>query len=433
MFGSLNPSKRFDTFWYHRKPRFWFQKDRPRPEGHRETPEVVRFEVEPGVTPSDKPPVRIFLGTEPFQARAERVFFWSVKQHRDPSRVYEIYLMKDLKGYDRRGWKTGFTFLRFAIPGLAGYQGRAIYNDVDQIYLSDPAELFDADMGGKGMLAITATDDSVMLIDCEVMAKHWPLQDVQREGAIKKRFRNAVKDNDLWGRLPGVWNARDDEFDAAKSKCFHFTTLQTQPWRPFPDQLIYRSHPDGEVWFALERAADAARYNGFSREKPGSRFAAYLQRVGNGLPAWGGPKDNAEIMRLISSSGAKTVLDYGAPAPDGAARPFAGCEVARLEPGRAPFAEPVAGTFDGVVAVDALSRVPEEDIPWALDELFAAAKRFVYVSVASEPSRMGDGAAPLPATWWKLQMELAANRTPGRSWALAANEPNATEVFRSGK
>ena len=100
-----------------------------------------------GLARSAKPPVRIFVGTEPAQYRAERVFLWSVEQARDPSRVYEIYLMADLVGFDRRRWLTGFTNYRFAIPHFADGHGRAIYNDVDQIYLCDPAELFDMDMG----------------------------------------------------------------------------------------------------------------------------------------------------------------------------------------------------------------------------------------------------------------------------------------------
>lgn len=421
----------FQTRWYHRKPRYWFQKDRPRPEGHRARPEVVRFDVDPGVTPSGAPPVRIFLGTEPLQARAERIFLWSVKQHRDPARVYEVHLMKDLKGYDRHGWKTGFSNLRFAIPGLAGGYGRAIYNDVDQVYLADPGELFDLDMGTAGVLAIRPTEDSVMLIDCGVMIRHWPTEEVGMPGMAMKRFRKAVSNNNLGGVLPSIWNARDSEFEASESKCFHFTTLQTQPWRPFPDQIIYRSHPDGEVWFAMERAADKARFNGFTRERPGGSFAAYLARFGDGLPPYAGERDAAQIVRLAKETRATSVLDYSAPAPDGAARDIPNVAVTPSRSGAAPFAETVTGAFDGVVAVDSLSRLPEEDTPWALDELFASATKFVYVSVVSDDTRMMDGAAPLPATWWKLQMELAARRNPGQRWALAVTAGKKTETFSS--
>ena len=110
-----------------------------RPPALREFPEKITLGVRAGLEPSSKTPVRIYLGTERGQFRAERVFIWSVEKYRDPSRVYEIYLLRDLKGFQRRFWLTGFTNYRFAIPAFANYQGRAIYNDTDQIYLKDPA------------------------------------------------------------------------------------------------------------------------------------------------------------------------------------------------------------------------------------------------------------------------------------------------------
>ncbi len=69
---------------------------------------------------NNRPPVRIFLGSEPAQVRAERVFVWSIERVRDPGRRYEIYVMKDLVGFRARGWTTGFTQYRFAIPHFAG-------------------------------------------------------------------------------------------------------------------------------------------------------------------------------------------------------------------------------------------------------------------------------------------------------------------------
>src|SRR6478752_6843332 len=97
-----------------------------RPPGIRAEPECVVLGVREGVAPSAKPPVRIFLGTEPAQYRAERVFFWSIEQVRDPGRIYEIHLMKELVGFDRQGWLTGFTNYRFAIPHFAAGSGKAI-------------------------------------------------------------------------------------------------------------------------------------------------------------------------------------------------------------------------------------------------------------------------------------------------------------------
>lgn len=424
--------KKFKTRWYHRHPKYWFRKDRVRPAGHRVAPEVVRIDPEAGVTPSAKPPVRIFLGTEPLQARAERVFVWSVLKHRDPARAYEIHLMKDLVGFDRTGWTTGFTNYRFAIPALAHSEGRGIYNDVDQIYLADPAELFDLDMGEASILCVEEDETSVALIDAGRMAPHWRVQDAQT-GMKRDFFLEIMNGRGLYAPMAGEWNARDNEFTAERSKCFHFTTLRTQPWRPFPDQLRYEPHPEGEVWHALEREADAARFTSFTRERPGSNFAAAIARGSNGAPAAAGPerRHQSEVGKLVAGTSAATVLDYSAPAPDGAARAFRGAAVTGLPSSAAPFASPVAGAYDGVAAIDSLSGVPEEDVPWALDELFGAARRFVYVAVAIDPARTAGGAAPLPPEWWRLQMELAANRNPGLRWSLLTAEGSSVQV-RSG-
>ncbi|PZQ19175.1 MAG: hypothetical protein DI565_01985 [Ancylobacter novellus] len=424
MAKTADTRKKFKTRWYHRHPKYWLRKDRPRPPGHRQAPEVVRIDPEPGVSASTKPPVRIFLGTEPLQARAERVFVWSVLKTRDPGRAYEIHLMKNLRGFDRTGWTTGFTNYRFAIPTLAGGQGRAIYNDVDQIYLADPSELFDLDMGDASILCVEEDETSVALMDAAKMLPHWRVEDAQRGGMKRDFFLGIMNGRGLFGRMGGEWNARDNEFTADRSKCFHFTTLRTQPWKPFPDQLRYEPHPEGEVWYALEREADAARFTTFTRERPGSGFAAAVARLSNGAPAAAGPEKRlqSEVGKLVAATGAKTVLDYSLPSAEGGPRRFGAATVTTRSSAEAPFARPVEGSYDGVAAIDALTGVPEEDVPWALDELFAAANRFVAVAVAIDADRTANGAAPLPPEWWKLQMELAGARNPGVRWSLAVAE-----------
>ena len=73
--------------------------------------------------------MRIFLGSERAQHRAERVFVWSIEQVRDPSRRYEIFLMRDLPGFRDRRWTTGFTNYRFAIPHFCAGRARALATD----------------------------------------------------------------------------------------------------------------------------------------------------------------------------------------------------------------------------------------------------------------------------------------------------------------
>src|SRR3546814_7264875 len=143
-----------------------------------------------------------------------------------------------------RSWKTGFTNYRYAFPDLAGKAGRAIYNDVDQVYLADPAELFDVDMQGAGQLCISERETAVMLLDCEKMAKIWQRPEAER-GHKKIYFHDRVQSTPgMWRRLSGVWNARDHEYEPGVSKGLNYTTLQTQPWRPFPKVLRYRDNPN---------------------------------------------------------------------------------------------------------------------------------------------------------------------------------------------
>ena len=74
-----------------------------------ERPDCIELGPRPGLEPSTKPAVRIFVGTEPAQYRAERTFVWSIEGLRDPTRTYRIYFMRELQGFDRRRWLTGFT------------------------------------------------------------------------------------------------------------------------------------------------------------------------------------------------------------------------------------------------------------------------------------------------------------------------------------
>ena len=415
---------KFKTRWYHRHPKYWFRKDRLRPKGFRTVPEVVRFSPAPGVTPNAKAPVRIFLGTEPLQARAERVFLWSVYKHRDPSRVYEIYLMKDLVGYDRAAWTTGFTNYRYAIPALAGEEGRAIYNDVDQIYLSDPAQIFDLEMNGAGILCIERDETSVSLIDCARMARHWRLEEAQKP-LKRKHFLEIIAREDLWGRLPAEWNARDNEFSSGEAKCFHYTTLRTQPWRPFPDQLKYEDHPDGAVWFELEQSSNAARFTAFTRECPSRQFSTALERSGSGTSEH--RRAVKDLLALSKSLRPASVLVLSP-------RGDLDLEIGSASSETISFGEVLrAGSnrrADGVICLGGVQDLPEDDVPWALDALFEAAGGFVHVFVSLDAKDPAFASA-LPPQWWALQLQLASNRASGRAWRLTTSSGAKTSVFSS--
>ncbi|MFQ5415668.1 MAG: ELM1/GtrOC1 family putative glycosyltransferase, partial [Myxococcota bacterium] len=367
-------------------------------------PVRVLLDVRPGLRPSPKPPVRIFLGSEAAQQRAERVFCWSVETVRDPARRYEIHLMRNLAGFHPGRWTTGFSNYRFAIPAFAGGAGRAIYNDVDQVYLADPGDLFDAELGGAGYLARSPQDTSVMLLDCARMLRVWTPAAARRRSKTHLT-RRAAGEPGLQGSLDPSWNAREREYAAERTRCLHYTTLKTQPWRPFPDRFVYDEVPAARVFADLERDADAEGYEIFRREAPSDAFAAWLASR---------PADAGADPTLLERWEVKDATPFD---PGGA--------TARAE---------------AVVSCGVLDAAPGDDLPWLLDEMADAAGELVHVAVSCDPPvrplRAMGVPAPRPHTpeWWKEHIDAAARRHPEHHWQLVLRTPDgAREIRETGR
>lgn len=405
----------------------------------RAEPDVVVLPVRAGVSPGGKPPVRIYLGTENAQYKAERIFIWSIEQVRDPARVYEIYLMKHLCGFRSRFWLTGFTNYRFAIPHFAGKAGRAIYNDVDQIYLKDPAELFDLDMNGHGYLAIDPGDTSVALFDCEKMAQIWTLDDAKkgRKNSLQAR---ASSTGGMWGKIAGSWNARDREYVPGQSGVLHYTALHKQPWHPFPNLFVYQANKVGDVWFDLERGANDAGFQVFSRENPSQAFKdlcnaaqdpQIISRRNDSEPTKTVRSNQTGLAQLLEACSARTVLDCRiSVATPGSILQFPAVAKAGIEQlvefDPTAHLEQAASSecVDAVVCLETLDFVPDDDIPWLLRQLFERSKRLVYCEVSNKPASqyLANGARldrrNRPVEWWQYQFELVARHFPAVRWRL---------------
>jgi mitochondrial fission protein ELM1 len=342
-----------------------------------------------GAEQATRPPVRIFVGSEPAQLRAERVFVWSIERARDPRREYRITLMRELPGFTRRGWTTGFTNYRFAIPQLCGGRGVALYNDVDQIYLADPGELFDLPQDGCGYRAIARDDTSVMWMDCARMAEIWTLERAQRERK-QRLIGRALERDGLHAPLDPRWNVRDDERPVAEAKLVHFTTLHTQPWRPFPERYVYQEHPVGEVWHALERSADAAGFEVHTRKRPSRAYVAW----------------RAAQQLLPPPVGAdEEVAGYFPPDP------------------REPTAEALPAEI--VLANGALTQIPDTDVAWVLDDLFSRARREVRMRLPWDGTRRS-------AERWRERVEAKARRHPKLRWQLVLDAGRMQELREGG-
>jgi len=379
------------------------------------------------------------MGTEAGQYRAERVFIWSIKQVCDPSRVYEIYLMKDLPGFNRRWWLTGFTNYRFAVPSLAGGAGRAIYNDVDQIYLADPALLFDADMAHYGFLSISRQDTSVMLLDCARMAQVWTREAAQgwRRQALEATAR-AIPG--LWGSIDAEWNARDEEYAPNRSRLVHFTVLQTQPWRPFPEHYVYQPNPTGDLWPDLERSADQAGFQPFTAAHPSARYQECLAQFGTCAKTVAGgnslghgfrmPVETHDLQKVLHKAQSHTVLSYGLPLGEGTVRGIGGVANGRTPTvkhcglAQPPWATLEGERFDAVICIRALEYLPDEDLPWVVEALFSQANRLVYAVIedSSKIKTLPDGRmyeiGCRKPDRWNACFEAAGKRYPHVHWKI---------------
>lgn len=200
--------------------------------------------------------IKVFVGTEPNQRRAERVLEYSIRKH-TTSDVDITFMRSGDPGWD--DWDghgpTQFTLFRFAIPELMGFEGTAIYLDCDMLVLDDISKLADQARMQRWCKNSDPQGDCVSVIDCQaVKAVGWPAIEVLKLGALRKwdlRHRlNMVISN----TIPREWN-HCDRYEPKYTKLIHFTALDTQPWHPEPGRE-YGIHPDAAAeakWLEYER------------------------------------------------------------------------------------------------------------------------------------------------------------------------------------
>jgi hypothetical protein len=154
------------------------------------------------------------------------------------------------------------------------------------------------------------------------------------------------------------------------------------------------------------------------------------------------------VKRLIARTRAQSVLDYGSgkglqyqTGPirvDGEAGEWDSVAdywdvdyVACYDPCYPPYSELPGKRFEGVISTDVLEHCPEEDLPWIVDELFALAEKFVFVSIAGYPARKqlpsGENAhcTVQPLQWWQALFSRAAAGRADVIWRIRYFRPAA--------
>lgn len=197
--------------------------------------------------------IRVFVGTDRSQALAVSVLEHSIKRHTNTS--VEVIPMLDLPvptpKDPRNGQRTGFSYSRFCIPKLAGYQGKAIYLDPDMLVFGDISELwtipfdnakvviqeevkFSEESTQKiGAPKMRKKQCSVMLLDCARL--DWDIEhivedmDAGRYDYDQLMHEMCVLDeSEIKFGVPFEWNSLE-HYDST-TRLIHYTDVYTQPW-----------------------------------------------------------------------------------------------------------------------------------------------------------------------------------------------------------
>lgn len=239
-----------------------------------------------------------------------------------------------------------------------------------------------------------------------VVYLHKPMQDQPdiREAQVK-RSRKAARNKELAVSPP---SATSPSVGATGSSAFS----RTNPSPRYTEltRLYRQMHEEGEAFLDLP---------------PEETF-----------PGLSLPPQAARIKRLIDSTKAAKILDYGSgkglqyqarnlaiPGIEGRVPSIKEywevAEIRCYDPSYTPYSTLPSGAFDGVVSTDVLEHCPEEDVPWILDEIFSYARKFVFANVACYPARKrlptGENAhcTIRPREWWESQIKEVTKRHNG--------------------
>lgn len=245
--------------------------------------------------------IRIYIGTEPGNEKAEKALHWSIIE--SSTVPIDLYWMSDKytgsiwQNWNKRrntreintdkGWKTNFSSFRWVIPQACNFTGKAIYLDVDQIVLKDIKQMWNLPLNEHWVLAITQKRTDVMLMNCEKF-KHeeWPTAPAMRDsGHSQLIHRKRVQRLGSIGPLDKIYNCLDGEgYTPGTTRLIHYTIMRTQPWHPAPQYIKYESHPLPEVeslWYRYyEKAIQFERKNNVALGSP-EKYDSPVNVIGN--------------------------------------------------------------------------------------------------------------------------------------------------------
>jgi hypothetical protein len=190
--------------------------------------------------------LRVFIGVDPRQPVGFNVLQWSIHKHAKQRVIVEPLMLPKLP-ITRRGL-TEFTFSRYLVPWLCGFEGSAVFMDADIVVTGDIGELFaEAD----GISAVQVNQDqpkfewpSVMLFNnehCKVLTPEYVDNPQNKCNAL---------DWGPVGRFSPEWNYCVNKVEPnPNAKLYHYTE-----GLPIWDEV--RNGPDDKQWLGAHAEAN---------------------------------------------------------------------------------------------------------------------------------------------------------------------------------
>lgn len=163
--------------------------------------------------------MRIFIGFDPRQPVAVQVLAHSIYAHASKPVAITPLVLSQLP--IKRAGLTEFTYSRYAVPYLCGYEGQALFMDADMLCLGDVYEL-----------AEIASEDGVSVVKNPKLRFEWPSLMYFNNEKCKRLTLPLIEEGtpqtldwaDSVGELPSEWNHLVG-YDATRpdAKVVHFT------------------------------------------------------------------------------------------------------------------------------------------------------------------------------------------------------------------
>lgn len=199
-------------------------------------------------------PVRVYVAATEAQMLAVKVLEYSLRKHASltvqvsPLHLSGIKIPSPARPENRP--RTPFSFQRFLIPALTGYQGKAIYLDSDMQVFQDIRGLWKVPLEDADLLAVQEPGStgrrpqfSVMVLDCASL--RWDIQEIVQsldEGKLtyERLMYDMAVASTIRGSLDPAWNSLE-RYHPEETCLLHYTDMNTQPW-------LSRNNPLGYLW-----------------------------------------------------------------------------------------------------------------------------------------------------------------------------------------